>query len=128
MSFSQQIKQFRLKTEEQARQFVIKLGFDLFMRIVDRSPVDTGRFRANNQISINSLPQDAVMETDASGNATIRQGNQEINSFNLGDTVFLFNNLEYALPLEYGHSGQAPQGIYRISFEEIINHLSRYAQ
>lgn len=74
------------------------------------------------------------METDESGNATIRQGSQVLQRFDLGDTVFLFNNLEYAPVIEFGResgepgSQQAPQGVYRVSFEEIINHLSRYAQ
>lgn len=31
----------------------------------------------------------------------------------LGDTAYLVNNLPYAVPLEYGHSSQAPAGMVR---------------
>jgi hypothetical protein len=32
--------------------------------------------------------------------------------------------VEYILALEYGHSKkQAPQGMFRITFEEIVQHL-----
>jgi hypothetical protein len=39
--------------------------------------------------------------------------------FTTKDKVFLANNAEYILALEYGHSqGQAPQGMVRITLAE----------
>jgi hypothetical protein len=47
--------------------------------------------------------------------------------FKLGDTVFIYNNVEYILALEFGSSKQAPAGMFRISFEEIVQHLGGVA-
>jgi len=123
MSFTLDLSRFRIKTEKQASQVVRKIVLDLFTLIVKRSPVDTGRFRANNQISLNSLPGDAVLTFDKTGNVTIRNGNAKIGSYKLGDTIFIYNNVEYGLNLEYGSSQQAPQGVYRLSVSDIMLQL-----
>lgn len=122
--FTVDLTRFRLKTEEQIRQVVVKIAMDLFSLVVTRAPVDTGRFRANNQISLNELPGDAVLEFDKDGGATISRGADKVAAYKLGDTIFLYNNVAYAWALEYGHSGQAPQGVYRISLKEIVDHIN----
>ena len=78
---------------------------------------------ANTQISIDTLPSDSTMETDKSGSGTIRSGGRVLKNFELGDTIFIYNNVEYILDLEWGSSKQAPQGMFRISFDEIAHHL-----
>jgi len=123
MSFSLDLARFGEEAIGNAEKIVRKIGFDMHSRIVQRMPVDTGRAKANQQISINSLPSGSVLEFDRFGNATISKGEGALSSFKLGDTIFLYNNLEYILPLEYGHSNQAPSGMFRISFEEIVQHI-----
>jgi hypothetical protein len=123
MSFSVDLAKFGQKAVDNGEKIVRKIAFDMHSRIVQRMPADTGRAKANQQISINSLPSGSVMEFDKKGNATISKGNKALASFNLGDTIFLYNNVEYILPLEYGHSKRAPQGMFRITFEEIVQHL-----
>lgn len=122
-SFTVDLTRFKLKTEQQMSQVVRKIVLDLHTQLVMRSPVDTGRFRANNSISINALPTDATLEFDKSGGVTISRAGVVIAAYKLGDTIFLYNNVEYALALEYGHSQQAPQGCYRISVQEIVSHF-----
>lgn len=123
MSFTLDLTRFRIKTEHQASQVVRKIALELFTLIVMRSPVDTGRFRANNQISLNSLPGDAVLGFDKTGSVTISSGNSKLGQYKLGDTIFLYNNVEYGLALEYGWSQQAPQGVYRLSVSDIMLHM-----
>lgn len=122
-SFALDLSRFRLKTEKQMGAVIRKIAFELLTLVVRRSPVDTGRFRANNQVSINNLPSGAVIEFDKSGAAVIRDGNATLGSYSLGDTVFISNNVGYALELEYGSSKQAPQGIYRISVKDLLTHF-----
>jgi hypothetical protein len=43
-----------------------------------------------------------------------------MDGYDIGDTIFLHNNVEYALALEYGQSSRAPEGVYRISAMELI--------
>jgi hypothetical protein len=123
MSFSVDLAKFGQKAVDNAEKIVRKIGFDMHSRIVQRMPVDTGRAKANQQISINSLPSGFTMSVDSSGNAAISKGRASLASFKLGDTIFLYNNVEYILFLEYGHSKQAPSGMFRITFEEVVQHL-----
>lgn len=123
-TFSLDLAKFGQKAIDNAEKIVCKIAFDIHSRIVKRMPVDTGRAKANQQISINTLPTDSILSIDKEGTVTIASGNQELAHFKLGDTVFLYNNVEYIIPLEFGHSElQAPNGMFRISFEEIVQHL-----
>ena len=121
-SFTLDLTRFGKKTEQQISQIVRKICLDLFTIIVTRSPVDTGRFRANNSINLNTLPSDSTFEMDKNGGLTINRGNASLGAYKLGDTIFLYNNVEYAMYLEFGpHSKQAPSGVYRVSVQEIIS-------
>ena len=121
------LQRFKLKTVEQAGMIVRKIVLDLHTRVVMRSPVDTGRFRANNSVSLNDMPGDSVLTFDKDGRVTISRGQQVMASFKLGDTIFIYNNVEYGMALEYGHSQQAPQGVYRLSTMEVVAHLGAAA-
>lgn len=122
-SFTLDLTRFKQKTEQQMSQKVRDIVLDLYSRIVVRSPVDTGRYRANHSISLHSLPAGAVIEFEAGGTVSVHDKGQVLAAYKLGDTIFLFNNVEYALALEYGHSQQAPQGVYRISVQDIVSHF-----
>ncbi len=127
--FSDDVNKFTKRTSSLASQVCRKIGMEIHREIVRLSPVDTGRFRANNQISLNDLPEDAVMGVDKSGRATIAAGEQVLASFTLGDTIFIYNNVAYAYILEFGRadgkpgSQQAPNGVYRVSIQKVVAHL-----
>ena len=70
-------------------------------RVIKRSPVDTGRFKGNWFTWINEESEGALLPV-----TKILQ---------LGDTLGFTNNLPYSLPLEFGHSDQAPSGMVRVS-------------
>lgn len=123
MTFSVDLAKFGQKAVDNAEKIVRKIGLDMHSRIVQRMPKDTGRATANQQISLNSLPSGSIFEFDKDGNATISKGWAVLASFKLGDTIFLYNNVEYIVPLEFGSSKQAPQGMFRITLEEVVQHL-----
>ena len=80
-------------------RLVRKVILDGLTALIRQSPVDTGRFKANWSTSMG------------------------ISSYRLNDTMFLTNNLEYAMALEFGHSGQAPRGWIRNTTILIQNKL-----
>src|SRR4051812_12572438 len=53
-SFSPDIAKFVEKTKIRTEVVLRKLGFDAFAGVVKKSPVDTGRFRSNWRIGINT--------------------------------------------------------------------------
>lgn len=102
-----------------------KASLHLLRGVVLRSPVDTGRFRANWQISEGTAIQRVVSNFNegdsgstegAVSKQAISQGRRKINAVvNKFPTVYLTNNLPYALRLENGWSDQAPQGMVALS-------------
>ena len=106
--------------EEDLPKRVRTIALAMLQEIVLRSPVDTGRFRNNNIVSIVSPVYASTVETDASGAGTISRGAAAMSGLEPYTTVFIQNNLPYAQRLEDGHSKQAPPGgIYAASFHGV---------
>ncbi|NNA14041.1 HK97 gp10 family phage protein [Pseudomonas lundensis] len=106
--------------EEDLTKRVRTIALAMLQEIVLRSPVDTGRFRNNNIVSIVSPVYASTVETDASGAGTISRGSAAMSGLEPYTTVFIQNNLPYAQRLEDGHSKQAPPGgIYAASFHGV---------
>ncbi|MNG19714.1 hypothetical protein D3C84_1039030 [compost metagenome] len=98
---------------------VRKIALDLLNEIILRSPVDTGRFKGNHIISIGAPVYHSVNQYDKDGAETIARGATALSGLEPFTVVYLQNNLIYAVPLEDGHSAQAPAGIYGVSFHSV---------
>ena len=108
---------------------VKKSVFDLTSAIIKGSPVDSGRFRGNYQVSFNKPIDSELDKLDKSGNETISKIGVEINSNKVPMVYWINNNLPYAEKLEYGlypktsttgktingFSIQAPSGFVRLN-------------
>lgn len=105
--------------EEQLSQRVRVIAIALLNEIVLRSPVDTGRFRGNNIVSVGTPVYTNTVNVDPSGAETIQAGVRAVTGLEPYTQVFIQNNLPYAVPLEDGHSQQAPAGIYAVSFNGV---------
>lgn len=87
-----------------------------------------GRFRGNWQFSIDSPATGELDVVDRSGNETIAQLKAQVAALTIGQTAYIVNNLPYAIPLEYGHSTQAPSGMVRVTldrFQGIVDEAIR---
>lgn len=92
---------------------------EVFRRLVTRSPVDTGRFRANWRVGIGAPDTSTSEATDKDGSSTIRSGQAAIAGAEPGQSIAMTNSLPYARALEYGHSTQAPAGMVAITAMEL---------
>lgn len=124
------------KRELQDAATIREICFEAFSDIIRRSPVDTGLFRSAHALTITSpsvfKPEPIRRAPGTSGpliTATREAQAQQSLSFikdRTERTIFITNNLEYALPLEFGSSRQAPNGVYRLAAmraQQIINSL-----
>lgn len=87
-----------------------------------------GRFRGNWQFSIDSPATDELERIDPSGSEAIAVLITQVQALTIGQTAYIVNNLPYAIPLEYGHSTQAPAGMVRVtlaSFQRIVDEAIR---
>lgn len=90
-----------------------------------------GRFRANWNFSIGSVDNSFRIHPDPTGNEATARLVAGVIEFKAGQTAFIVNNLPYAIPLEFGHSTQAPGGMVRVTvarFQQIVQEAIRNNQ
>jgi|CXWL01.1.fsa_nt_gi hypothetical protein len=104
---------------------VKRVAFDIFGRIVRRTPVDTGRARASWNISIGKPDltvapegQQPVMN-EVAAVAKAGAALATLTERGLTEPIWITNNLPYIVKLEEGHSQQAPKGMVVLSVEEV---------
>jgi hypothetical protein len=99
-----------------------KLVFEALRKIILKSPVDTGLFRANWQIGVEVPSRDT---SEGTANDAERRANAVLASLRPYQTVWLSNNLAYAEGLEHGNSKQAPLGVVAVTVQEIEEWIKR---
>jgi hypothetical protein len=105
--------------EEEVGKKLRIISMALLTEIVQRSPVDTGRFRNNNIVSLGSADYSEQQGDDKSGATAIQRGSAVIANGRPYSVIYIQNNLPYAEALENGHSQQAPAGVYGVSFHGV---------
>ena len=115
MSFSAQIASFGERASKKIQDVRKGVTIKLFSAVIRDTPVDTGRLRANWQLTVGS-PATGTLNEEAPNKAGLSiQEAQAVNQTD-GDTpIFLANNLPYAAGIEYeGRSKvKAPEGMVR---------------
>lgn len=101
---------------------VLAAGGMALRGVVDKSPVDTGRFRGNWQVVRNPDAASPVPGIDPAGEKTIADGLRDLDGLVKADpmaAVSIVNPLPYASALEHGHSKQAPRGMVALTAAEV---------
>ncbi len=111
--FSRLLSDLSVRISGNIGQVNRKACLDLYRRIIERTPIDTGRARANWNIRLRH--EDGTTEnTDWQ-----RQLNASEFDVTVQDNqVVIYNNLIYIEALEDGHSQQAPAGMVAVSLAE----------
>jgi len=103
-----------------ADKLVRGLALEAQGRLVRKTPVDTGRARANWNVARTSPDRSADRDADRSDvPAKLVEGRATIAEFGAGDRIFLTNALPYIPELEKGSSDQAPNGMVRVTSKEL---------
>lgn len=99
-----------------------EVTLQVFMSVVLRSPVDTGRFRANWNVSYGTPDYTATLSTNkARGDAEAAKAL----TLPVGGVVFLSNGIPYGERLEYGYSKKAPTGMIRVTVREFDDYVRK---
>lgn len=115
-----------------------KATLDMFRAVSFVAPVDTGRYRANMNVTYNTIDRSVTQSTDQS-----RMGAEieKVNSFPIGGVTYITNSLPYASVIEFGgypnppkvptgktvngYSRQAPQGVFRITVMQFNDYVKK---
>ena len=123
MSWSKDLKNIIVKNEKLTEKQLRAGMFDAFNAVVLGSPVGApetwqspppkhyraGSYRSAHRISINRITTGDNGIESQSGTMMRLEG--ELARFKIGETLFMTNPLPYAVPIEYAHSSQAPDGV-----------------
>lgn len=118
-----------VKLDDIFQTIVIKVG----EKVVRLSPVDTGLFRGNWQLTVDEETSGVLTREDQTGDSTISAIASKANSLTVGQVAYILNHIEYGYDLEYGtyfgptakvteqgFSRQAPEGMVRVTEAEFI--------
>ena len=136
--FSLDLDDFARKVGFSAKTVQKRVAFELFDRIVRKTPVDTGRARASWTISevqgVESVParrtrvgagvgpglaRRASKMAATKPQLAVQPNNRKSGAVTTVDQIWISNNVPYIVKLEEGHSKQAPQGMVAVSIEEV---------
>jgi hypothetical protein len=129
------------KTKQDIETVVRAAAFQVFSNVIIRSPVDTGRFRANWNVSFGAMDTSTSEKVDKDITSNMERIKTALFQMPVGGVYWLANSLPYAQVLEYGlypnppkggadktsggYSRQAPQGMVRISAREFADSVNR---
>lgn len=99
---------------QSAQDAAVDLALTLHRKISERTPVDTGRARANWFVAEGAPRLDTTMSTTPAA----------VPALEGKSVIFITNSLPYIVPLEYGHSQQAPHGMVRTAIAEVMASLT----
>lgn len=157
MSFSSDLKKFNQKVEDRAEKVFRGTSLALYQGVMKRTPVGdpdnwvawdkrTGTYkpyelvygypegyiggtaRGNWQTDINKAPAGVIDDQDKTGAKGRAKAKTETMRAKIGDSIFIVNNLPYIQRLEDGWSGQAPQGMVKVTtnqFNRIVNRQAK---
>lgn len=106
--FESAVSGFSKELEEQANDYKAMVTLTILDRVLDMSPVDTGRYRANWQVEIGHPKMRALKAKDKTSDRTLMKGTAVIERASLDDDIWITNNVVYAPFLEFGTATMKP--------------------
>ena len=118
------------ETEADVKSILQTLVFKIGNEVVRLSPVDTGRFKGNWQLTIGAPSSSSLLRYDESGGITLGDMQRVVRTLTPGQVAYIQNTVTYGYDLEYGSSAQArdPDGMVRVTaakFTMLVNEAVR---
>lgn len=126
--FEDVINRWVEEVEDDVKSILQTIVFRIGREVVTLSPVDTGRFKGNWQLTIGSPATGSLLRYDESGGIVLSDMQRVVRTLTPGQVAYIQNTVEYGYDLEYGSSQQAPDGMVRITeakFAILVNEAVR---
>lgn len=82
-----------------------------------------GRARGNWHVSVGGADQRVIETEDSGGSATIAAANAAIDGSTPHESIYINNNLPYIVPLNQGHSKQAPIAFVETAVQKALEKM-----
>jgi hypothetical protein len=96
--------------------------------VLFKAPVDKGVFKNSFFTEINGITTRTTDKADKSGQRSLDEAVDKSLRIKAGDSISFVSLSPYAVPLEYGHSEQAPNGMIRLTAAEWPSIVSEVAR
>jgi hypothetical protein len=126
MSFSSAVRLSNIKSATRIEAVCKLVTTSLAEEIVNRTPVDTGALKANWDFGRTTAPTNTYLGVhDATDETSMLRVLAAIGKAPVaGTSVYLANNLDYAMDIEYGWSSRkAPEGMVRVTARGFASHV-----
>lgn len=128
-SFSLDVRNFMARANMRVDRVVKKILMDIFDALLQATPVDTGYARFC--WGVGQTAPDVNLARGGPGPYSPRRAEAKaaIQALQIreGFLCYIHNNCRYIIPLEYGHSGQAPRGMVRVTLSRFSNYAATAA-
>lgn len=121
MSWTNKPTNFALNVLKYADDHLKKIVGDTLQQVVVRSPVMNGEYRASHKVTLDSPQNTYDKGFDLSGSTTLAEGLKVASTAKIGGLVYIQTLSPYGDKLENGHSMQAPNGVYALSFQSVVS-------
>lgn len=119
MAWKNKPTNFAIEALKTADDHLKKIVGETLQQVVVRSPVMDGEFRASHKVTLDRPQGMYEKGFDPSGGATLAEGLKVASTAKIGGLVYIQTLSPYGLALEMGHSQQAPNGVYALSFRYV---------
>lgn len=121
MSWKNKPTNFTLDVLKDANDHLKKIVGDTLQQVIIHSPVMDGEYRASHKVTLASPQTTYEKGFDLSGSATLAEGLKVASTAKIGGLVYIQTLSPYGDKLENGHSMQAPNGVYALSFQLVAS-------
>lgn len=125
LNLGDQIRQYGKVVNKRIDYVHRNLSIMLFTGILYGTPVDTGHARGGWRTGVGFPEMGGSGRLDPSGQTVSREIQEVCMRATVRDVLFFVNTVEYIEALEYGWSGQAPEGMVRINVARVRSMVKR---
>ncbi|GDY37689.1 HK97 gp10 family phage protein [Acidovorax sp. NB1] len=123
--FAENLNKLCERAGARAEMVVRQTALALQSQMIERAPVDTGRFKGNFQCGLGLVNTTTTSPPEKSGDGALSRTETVLSGWKPGQTIWLTNSLPYAKRLENGWSDQAPSGMVRLAVQNYGEAIKR---
>jgi hypothetical protein len=124
--FQKAVGDFVDRTDGRFDQKIRKIALMVLQGVIEKNPVDTGLSQNNWQLDVGTVNEDIIPAGQNAGGVIERgiSGLGKLRNHGIGEVIFIFNNVEYTIFLEFGTDKMPPFAMVRDTLRDVAVSLA----